>query len=170
MDNEDLDGDAKPATISLEPSNSSILLGIVGGVVAAIVTGVIWWSDIVGVSGYIYNLMPLVVGVLCGYATILLGRGRGVPFQVIAVIASIGGIFIGEYGEFYEYSNILSGDSSSSYPKPESLSLSNMNISGFLRSMRYRYFTFDYEIMWALLALIIACVIARKKKYKIPRA
>ena len=91
----------QPASVSVE-SSGSIALGVVGGVVAAIVTGIVW-ALIVVVTDYEIGFAALGVGFVCGLGTILLGSGRGVQFQVVAVLTSILGIIIGKYGMYYHY-------------------------------------------------------------------
>ncbi len=81
----------------------SIIPAFMGGVLAALVCGVIW-GVIVITSEYEIGYMAWGVGVAAGYCVTLFSRGkRGLPLQIIAVTASLLGILIGKYLIFYHY-------------------------------------------------------------------
>ncbi len=81
----------------------SIIPAFMGGVLAALVCGVIW-GVIVITSEYEIGYMAWGVGVAAGYCVTLFARGkRGLPLQIIAVTASLLGILIGKYLIFYHY-------------------------------------------------------------------
>lgn len=143
----------QPTAIGIESSSSSIPLAIVGGVVAAIVTGVIW-AMIVVVTDYEVGFAALGVGFLCGLATILFGRGSGVPFQVIAVITSMIGIIIGKYGMYYYYLKEFIVDEYGEEALAEISIFSGAVISDFTTMIGSMLS--GYDILWVVLAVTMA--------------
>lgn len=84
-----------------EYTMGSALGAIVGGLIAAIIGGVIWGFIVVKSEREI-GYVAWGIGLLCGFAVVLLaGRKKGLPFQFIAVLSSLLGILIGKYATFY---------------------------------------------------------------------
>ena len=78
-----------------------LVFGAVGGLIAAIIGGVIW-GVIVDITDYEIGLVAWGIGLLCGFAVLTASQGsKGSLFQIIAVLFSILGIFIGKYYSFY---------------------------------------------------------------------
>lgn len=70
------------------------------GLVAAIAGGVLW-GYIVRWSGYEVGVVAWGIGFATGSAVVLGARGsRGRPYQVLAVVLSLGGILLGKYLSF----------------------------------------------------------------------
>lgn len=136
-----------------ESPAGSIPLGIVGGIIAAIVTGIVW-ALIVVVTDYELGFAAWGVGLVCGFATILFGRGSGVQFQVIAVVTSIVGILIGKYGIYYYYlKQYLIGEYGEEALVGFSLFSSDVAIdfASAISSM-----VGGYDILWVILAVATA--------------
>jgi hypothetical protein len=84
-------------------TSASILPALVGGVLAAIVCGVIWGLIVIA-TGYEIGYMAWGVGLAVGFCVVLFSKGKkGVPLQVIAVVSSILGVIIGKYLTFFHY-------------------------------------------------------------------
>ncbi len=96
-----IDAQVAEAAAQEEYGFGSIMGGIVGGVIAAIIGGVVWGFIVVKTEREI-GYVAWGIGLLCGFAVVLLaGRKKGLPFQLIAVLASLLGILIGKYATFY---------------------------------------------------------------------
>jgi hypothetical protein len=83
--------------------DASLVLGIVGGTVAALIGGSIWAA-----IGIFLNIelgwLAIGIGAFCGIAVLKLSRGgTGLQFQMIAVLTSLLGIVVGKYGLFFYY-------------------------------------------------------------------
>ena len=89
-----------------EPFNperpGALPLGIVGGLAAAILGGVIWSLVLIFLE-YELGMLAWGIGLACGFAVVTLSGNRGIPMQIIAVATSIIGILIGKYGVFYYF-------------------------------------------------------------------
>jgi len=76
---------------------------LIGAGLAAVVGGILW-GLIVIFSDYEIGIMAWGMGILTGYAVVKFSKGKkGVPFQIIAVLASLVGIIIGKYISFYHF-------------------------------------------------------------------
>jgi hypothetical protein len=73
---------------------------LLGGLIAAVIGGVVWGAIAIW-TGYEIGYVAWGVGLLCGLGVVMLSQGkRGMPLQVIAVAASVLGIVIGKYGTY----------------------------------------------------------------------
>lgn len=76
---------------------SRIVLPILGALLAAVVGGAVW-AAIAIQTDYEIGLLAWAIGGLAGFAVVKLSGGRtNVAHQLIAVIASLLGIFLGKY-------------------------------------------------------------------------
>ncbi|OGP52837.1 MAG: hypothetical protein A2Y65_07955 [Deltaproteobacteria bacterium RBG_13_52_11] len=142
------------ATKETEFTSSLLLPALLGGVLAAVVGGVIW-GLIVIVTNYEIGFMALGIGGLCGFAVLLFSKGkRGLPLQVIAVFSSILGIFVGKYFFFFHY---LKETLAKEYGVAVASNLSIFSqevIQFFLDHIELTLSGFD--ILWVILAVITA--------------
>ena len=96
-----IDAAVAEAAAQEEYGLNSIVGALVGGLIAAIVGGVVWGFIVVKTEREI-GYVAWGIGLLCGFAVVLFaGRKKGLPFQFIAVLASILGILIGKYATFF---------------------------------------------------------------------
>lgn len=137
----------------------SLLQSIAGGIIAAIVGGVIWgliviWTD------YEVGYMAIGIGVLCGYGVLLFSRGkRGVPYQIIAVLSSFLGMLIGKYYFFYHIlKEMLNEEYGTEIANSVSV-LSGEVIDFFVENIDL--VVDGYDILWIFLALAAAVGIPR---------
>jgi hypothetical protein len=80
-----------------EQSGPAILLpAILGGILAAIVSGMLWGGIAIAIHRKL-GIAAIAVGALCGYAVVLSARGRrGALLQGIAVFSGMLGILVGK--------------------------------------------------------------------------
>jgi hypothetical protein len=85
---------------AVEPADS-LLPALLGGLVVAVVTGGLWAVTAVAFHREIH-MLAWGVGVLCALAVVFFARGRrGLPCQLIAVLSTVVGLVIGQYGLFF---------------------------------------------------------------------
>lgn len=84
-----------------QPMPIRMLTGGIGGLIGALVGGFVW-GQIVKITEYEVGYVAIGVGFLCGWAVGFFSQGgRGVPFQFIAAVTSVLGIFFGKYYAVY---------------------------------------------------------------------
>lgn len=88
-----------------KPIGLSFIGAIVGGLVGALLGSALW--AVIGiVTEYEVGYVAIAVGFLSGGGVVLLGRQRGIPYQMIAVLMSLVGLFAGKYYLYFHYSQI----------------------------------------------------------------
>jgi hypothetical protein len=96
-----IDAAVAEAAAQEEYGLGSLVGAVVGGLIAATIGGVVWGFIVVKTEREI-GYVAWGIGLLCGFAVVLFaGRKKGLPFQFIAVLASILGILIGKYATFF---------------------------------------------------------------------
>ncbi len=75
-------------------SEQNLLLGIVGGIGAAI-AGAAVWAGVTVVTGYQIGFMAIGIGFLVGFAIRALGKGVTNPFGVVGAVLSLLGCALG---------------------------------------------------------------------------
>lgn len=86
-------------------SGRDLTLAAVGGLVAAIVGGVIW-GFLVAATDTELGIVAIGVGVLAGFGVVLGARRKhGAPLQVIASVAAVVGVLFGKYFGFVQIVN-----------------------------------------------------------------
>ncbi len=89
------------AVAAEQVTGQAILLGAVGGLLAAALGGAVWALVVAGTESE-FGLIAWGIGGLCGFAVVLFARGKkGVPLQIVAVVSSLLGILGGKYGMVY---------------------------------------------------------------------
>ena len=90
-------------TVSEEEYSGEVLFpALLGGLIAAVMGGVIWGGIAIW-TGYEIGYVAWGVGLLCGMGVVMMSQGqRGMALQVIAVVASVLGIVIGKYMSFFD--------------------------------------------------------------------
>jgi len=143
-----------------EFSFGMLLPALIGGLVAAVVGGIIWGMVVI-TTDYEIGYMAVGIGFLTGYGVVLFTSGRkGVPLQVIAVAASIVGIAIGKYVTFFQ---AVKGYVSQEYGPDATAQLSMVStgiVQAFAESLGE--ILGGYDILWVILAVVTA--------WKIPKA
>jgi hypothetical protein len=142
-----------------------IMTGLLGGVVAAIIAGIVWGLLVIA-TNYEIGYVAIGVGALTGYGVYLAsGKKRGFSLQILASATSILGILVGKYIAFYHFfkQGVDEEAASRGFNAAEVLSTYRIfsfkmiglffkNISGWVNG---------YDILWVVLAVAAA--------YKIPK-
>ena len=71
-------------------------MAIVGGVIAALIGAGIW-AGIAIATDYEIGILAWGLGVLTGFGVVLLGRGGGPSFGLIAAVCALFSVFMGKY-------------------------------------------------------------------------
>lgn len=146
---------------------SSILPALIGGVLAAVVGGVIWGLIVIA-TGYVIGFMAWGIGLMCGFAVVLFSKGkRGVSFQVIAVLSSVLGVLVAKYFTFFHY---LKESVAKEYGAEAASNISILSekvIQFFIENIGSMVSGFD--ILWVILAVITAWRIPKGVGIKLPR-
>jgi len=133
---------------------SSILPVLIGAVLAATVGGVIWGLIVIATE-YVIGFMAWGIGLICGFAVVLFSKGkRGMPLQVIAVLASVLGIVIGKYFTFFHYLKELVAKEYGAEAASDIAIFSVKMIQFFVENIESMVSGFD--IVWVVLAVITA--------------
>ena len=144
-----------------QPTSSSLMMAILGGLVAAVVGAGIW-GGIVIATDYEVGFVAWLLGGLSGFAVVLASGGkRGLPLQIIAVLSSIAGILLGKYVMFHHAIKSLAPDEQAA----ETLSLFSMGLFKlFIENLGELLGGFD--ALWALLAVTTAWSIPKASGFK----
>ncbi|WP_440116447.1 hypothetical protein [Paenibacillus sp. QZ-Y1] len=93
-----------------EKQGIKIGLPIVGGLIAAIVGGIVW-AAIAAMTEYEVGLIAILIGALTGYAVVLFSNKRiATVHKIIAVIFALIGILLGKYLTVVYFASELFGD------------------------------------------------------------
>ncbi|MBN2226979.1 MAG: hypothetical protein JW763_06410 [candidate division Zixibacteria bacterium] len=139
---------------------------IAGGVLAAVVGGIIWGVVSV-VTDREIGIMAWAIGWLTGYAVLLFaGKRRGLPLQLVAVVTAILGIAIGKYVAFaYQFMDIV-GDA---YGEEVAGELSIFSEEVFLQFIEnIEMVASMHDILWIILAVVTAWGIPKGSGIKLP--
>lgn len=148
-------------------TSKTILPALAGAILAAIVSGFVWgW--IVAITEYEIGFMAWGVGLITGYAVVLFSKGkRGIPLQVIAVLASIFGIIIGKY---FTFVNILKEEVLKEYGVEvvSNIPIISGKMIGFFFE-KFGVLVSGFDILWVILAVITAWSIPKGMGLKLSR-
>lgn len=146
-----------PSPQGIVEAEPNLPLGIIGGLLAAVVGGIVW-AIVVVQSGREVGFVAWGIGLLAGFAVVLLARGKGVRLQVVAVLSAGLGILIGKYVTF---AHDLQVAYSKLYP-------SAGQRFGYFASETFRLFRTNlgdvfsaYDLLWVGLAVFSAWRIAQ---------
>jgi hypothetical protein len=131
-----------------------ILLGTVGGLLGAVIGGIVW-GFILQFTEYEVGYVALGIGLLCGWAVgYFSSGGKGLVFQLIAIVCSVLGIFLGKYYGFYVIlKEIIAEDYGANYADEISLFSSDV-FSFFIENLTEIADGFD--ILFIILAIYMA--------------
>jgi hypothetical protein len=146
-----------PSQNAIAATEPSLPLGIIGGLLAAVVGGIVW-AVIVVKSGYEVGFVAWGIGLAAGFTVILFARGKSVQLQVVAVLAAAMGILIGKYVTFVHalqvgFSKLMPGEPQRfGYFASESFRLFRTNLGDVFSG---------WDLIWIGLAVISAWRIAQ---------
>jgi signal peptidase I len=149
-----------------EAEQSRYLAGALAGLGAAL-AGAIGWGLIAKWTGHEYGFIAWGVGVLVGVCVQLVGRGKALVLQGIAVVAAALGVLVGKYLAFafivhdsFAAGSIIGSDGSTIYL--------GTSAPGVLSSAMFHLFRHDLasifsrlDILWFASAIVSAALIAR---------
>lgn len=143
----------------------TILIAFFGGVIAAIIGGGIW-AAIEIKTGYEYGILAWGISWVISFVILLSSRNRrGIPLQIIGVLISIFGIFIGKF-ICYSYL-VLEGISKESWGLEFFRVVSKWTQFSFLLQefiKSHAFFLSLFDIVWYGLAIITPWRILKAKK------
>lgn len=144
----------------LEPG--SIVPALVGGVVAAVLAAIVW-SVITVVTDYEIGYMALGVGFLVGYGVYLAsGKKRGRILQIFAAFFSVLGIFLAKYFMVYYFLKDMVKTEYGLEAAVEVKLWSREIIE--IISEEFTTIFSGYDILWVVLAILVAWGIPGKMK------
>jgi len=146
--------DQVAAELKAEEAGGGHLPGaIVGGVVAALISGAVW-AAIVVAAGVQIGYVAVGVGWLAGQGVVLGSGGRkGFNLQIIAVLSSVLGLLLGKY---FALAYLIKGEMNKSLPgsgdqvSALSVEMFNAFCSVFTRMLS------PWDILWLILAFSLA--------------
>ncbi len=111
LDLQDPDQQSPLITTDSEPAAASYVMALIGGFVGAVIAGLIW-AAIAVITDYEIGYAAIGVGALAGGGVLIASnRRKGLPYQLIAVVTSVLGIFIGKFlTAVYVYREVLIED------------------------------------------------------------
>lgn len=148
-------------------TSASVTSGLVGGAVAAVLAGFLW-ALIVRFTDYEIGFMAWGLGLLVGAAVVIFAGGRrGRVLQVVAVLASVGGILVAKYFIFVYF---LRQAVLQEYGAEQAagVTLFSARILGFFFEAITTVLS-GYDAIWVILAVITAWRIPQGLGIRVPK-
>ncbi len=137
-----------------EPQPSgSLPMALLGGVLAAAAAGVVW-GLIVFYTRTEIGYAAVGVGFLAGLAVVFFGKGRGIPFQIVASACAVLGIAIGKYATFFNFAK-AGIEEESGAEAAAALSMFAPETFQFFREVLPKMVD-GFDILWVILAVSTA--------------
>ncbi|PYE42717.1 hypothetical protein DFQ00_13432 [Paenibacillus barcinonensis] len=128
----------------------TIGMPMIGGLIAAILGGVVW-AAVAAMTEYEVGLIAILVGVLCGYAVVLFSNKQiATVHKIIAVAFSLVGILLGKYLTVVYFTAELYTDMG-----VMSLMFKGEMISAFAETFA-EYFSEPIDLLFVVLAIVSA--------------
>ena len=142
-----------------EVMNKKVLRNAILGGIVAIVFGGILWKVIYSIFEYESPIMPALVGAICGYSILIFTNGkRGKSVQAMAILSTLLAMLFGKYLVFLPYFNV---DNKSYTPL-----VIQESIRDFFWNLGFLVTWFD--IVWVILASLVAWIILKPTKLRLP--
>jgi hypothetical protein len=97
---------AQPPAPSFEPvlgAESSLLGGVVGGLVGAVLASALWFG-VVAITNWQIGLVAIVVGFVVGKAVVFGAGGRGsIPLVAVSAVFTLAALVVSEYLVIYHF-------------------------------------------------------------------
>ena len=148
-------------------TSTSMISGILGGGIAAVVAGFLW-ALIVRFTDYEIGFMAWGLGLLVGAAVVVFAGGRrGRALQMVAVLASIGGILVAKYFIFVHF---LRQAVLQQYGAEQaaSVTLFSTRILGFFFKAITTVLS-GYDAIWVILAVLTAWRLPQGLGIRVPK-
>jgi hypothetical protein len=148
-----------------EFSGEVMLPALLGGLIAAVVSGAIW-GGITILTGYEVGYVAIGVGYLCGLGVVMMSKGkRGMPLQMIAIMSSVLGILIGKYIAFFDiFKGVMATEAGA-----EAVSWMAMFSTGMIQffASNIASMASGFDLLWIALAVYTAWSIPKASGLKI---
>jgi hypothetical protein len=142
-----------------EYSSEALLPGLAGGILAAIVGGIVW-GLIVIVTDYEVGFAAWGIGFLAGFLVVRFAGGRkGVPLQAIAIVSSLVGIVLGKYIAYVYFVKEVVREQVSE-EAADSIGYFDTDVMSAFREDFSNVFS-GFDLLWAGLAIVTAWTMAR---------
>ena len=149
-----------------ELDSQSIVKGIVGGILAAAVGGIIWGA-IATWTNYEIGYLAIGIGFLCGAGVVYISGGKkGRILQVIATLTSLLGILTGKY-IIYFYALKKELIKQSGAQAADSISILSVKIVTIFIEVLPKMVT-PYDALWVILAITTAWRFPQGSGIKLP--
>lgn len=145
----------------------SVVSGLLGGAVAAIIGGFLW-ALIVRLTDYEIGFMAWGLGLLAGGAVVVFAGGRrGRALQVVAVAASLAGILVAKY---FIFVHVLREAVLKQYGAEQAASVTLLSgrIFGFFVEA-FTSILSGYDAIWVVLAVLTAWRLPQGLGVRVPR-
>ena len=148
-----------------EFSSGALVPAILGGLLAALIGGAIWGGIAIWTGSEI-GYVALGVGFLCGTGVVLITGGKkGAPLQAIAVVASLLGIAIGKYVNFFSVVKEITAEERGA-EAAATMSLFSVEMVQFFGDS-IPAMASGYDALWVVLAVYMAWSIPKASGLKI---
>jgi hypothetical protein len=142
-----------------EYSSEALLPGLAGGILAALVGGVVW-GLIVILTDYEVGFVAWGIGFLAGFLVVRFAGGRkGAPLQAIAIVSSLVGIVLGKYIAYVYFVKEVVRERISE-EAADSIGYFDTDVMSAFREDFSNVFG-GYDLLWAGLAIFTAWRMAR---------
>jgi hypothetical protein len=148
-----------------EFSSGALVPAILGGLLAALIGGAIWGGIAIWTGSEI-GYVALGVGFLCGTGVVLITGGKkGAPLQAIALVASLLGIAIGKYVNFFSVVKEITAEERGA-EAAATMSLFSVEMVQFFGDS-IPAMASGYDALWVVLAVYMAWSIPKASGLKI---
>jgi hypothetical protein len=148
-----------------EFSGEVLVPALLGGLIAAVIGGAVWGGIAIW-TGYEVGYVAWGIGLLCGLGVVTLSRGkRGMPLQMIAIMASVLGIVIGKYITFFDiFKGVMVQETGA-----EAISWMSMFSMGMIQffAANITSMASGFDLLWIALAVYTAWSIPKASGIKI---
>ena len=161
-------GEAAPIGPGQALAPASIVPAIISGILAAIAGGLIW-GLMVNSTGSEIGWAAWGVGLLVGYGVVIVAKGRhGLSLQLVAALAAVFGIVIGNYLSFFYALKEYVAQEYGLEPSAQLSVLSTRVVQFFADSLGAR--VTGYDALWIVLAVGTAWAMAKAGAPKLAEA
>jgi hypothetical protein len=151
---ETVHADVMKAAEAQQVTSPSVVSALLGGALAAVLAGFLW-ALIVRLTDYEIGFMAWGLGLLVGAAVVIFAGGRrGRALQVVAVLASVGGILVAKY---FIFVHVLRQAVLQQYGAEQAarVTLFSSRILGFFFEAITTVLS-GYDAIWVILAVLTA--------------
>ncbi len=132
-------------------TGSSLVKGFIGGLVAAVIAGLIW-AGVTITTDHEIGIVAWLIGLIAGIGvSVASGGKRGIIFQLMAVCSSLLGILIGKYYTTFHYINQAIEAGEEGFEEMAQLSLISLDMI-VIFAFSLPKMVGGYDLLWVALA------------------